>query len=58
VTGRWRWRVTRLKGPDQVGDWQLSIERAREDAVRSGVAKHDPEEGYFFDVLTTLEEEK
>jgi alpha-L-fucosidase len=54
---RWRWRVTRLKGEDLVGEWQDSAADARQDALRAGVVKHDREHGWFFDVFTQLERE-
>ena len=54
---RWRWRVTRLKGGDLVGEWCATQEAARQDALRHGHVKYDPEHGWFFDVLTKLEQE-
>jgi hypothetical protein len=49
--------VTRLKGGDLVGEWCATQEAARQDALRHGHVKYDPEHGWFFDVLTKLEQE-
>ena len=54
---RWRWRVERRKGPDLLGDWCDNKEEAMHDALDAGVAKWDRENGWFFDVFTTLEKE-
>jgi hypothetical protein len=54
---RWRWRVRRLRGEDLVGEWTSSPRAAQDDAVRHGMAKDDPEHGFFMDVFTGLEQE-
>lgn len=57
LSGRWRWRVTRAKGEDRVGEWQATAAEARQDALAHGVATYSEEHGWFFDVFTKLEQE-
>jgi hypothetical protein len=54
---RYRWRVKQVDRPDRLGRWYPTREAARDAAFRAGVVTWDPEHGWFFDVLTSIEED-